>query len=193
MKTSAYFITKACLCIGLTATHLCSFAQMQRPLAMKERPPASLEQKEQRELWAQERAAHFEKFLVSMANRLEIKSSQQAQWDSFSKALRAFKMQQPWGFAVKEPSQTAPTDAASLAKAMADKMTEGAAKMAVLANETAELQKILTPEQQKTFNQIAWQWMHPHPMHKMDQLPWNHDGANSPEHPGPAVQPPRPW
>lgn len=120
---------------------------------------------------------HIDSMLVTMANRLEIKSSQQTQWESFAAAFKALrtKPQHPNMQALEHSM-----DAATLAKAMADRMTERAAKMKTLASEAAQLQQVLSPEQQKTFNQMAQHLMrhaHKHPMgyghahHPWDAVP----------------------
>jgi hypothetical protein len=111
--------------------------------------------------------------LNDMANRLEIKASQQAQWDEFASALQALHRQHhPQDHNPSDPSKMGAhgpwsdhMDAAQMMKARAQKMTERAAKMTALAEKTEALQKVLSTEQQKTLNQMAGQlWMLHHPM-----------------------------
>ena len=132
--------------------------------------------------WQKHEQMHTEMMLNSIANRLEIKASQQNQWGEFVVAFKALHsmhnmqnslpMDKPEMDKSKLPNQM---DAATLAKLMAEKMTDHAAKMTVLANKTEQLQKVLTPEQQTTLNQLAIQaWSHRHHMRGERQGPMPH-------------------
>jgi len=114
--------------------------------------------------WQKHEQMHTEMMLNSIANRLEIKASQQIQWGEFALAFKALHsmhnmqnslpVDRPEMDKFKLPGQM---DAATLAKLMAEKMTDQAAKMTILASKTEQLQKVLTPEQQTTLNQFAIQ------------------------------------
>jgi hypothetical protein len=112
--------------------------------------------------------------LNDMANRLEIKASQQAQWDEFASALQAFHREHhPHDHNPSDSSKMGAhgpssdlMDAAQMMKARAQKMTERAALMTALAEKTEALQKVLSPEQQTTLNQMTGQlWMWHHAIH----------------------------
>lgn len=82
------------------------------------------------------------------ANRLEIKASQQAAWQAYATARSALAER-----AFSRPARDA--DAATIAKARADRAADGARKLAVLAETTTKLQAVLSPEQRKTLDQIT--------------------------------------
>jgi hypothetical protein len=105
---------------------------------------------EQRHEWM---AARMKARLDTMANRLEIKASQQGAWDSFAKAVSAMP-----ALSIKRPDPDA--DAATLARFGADRAAAFAAKLAQVADATAKLQAVLTPEQRQTLNQMARKFAH---------------------------------
>lgn len=82
--------------------------------------------------------------LDRMAQRLEIKASQQDAWQAYVKVHK----EQFDPAAMKAPPKDA--DAATLARHRADTAAKMAQKLAVLADATARLQEALTPEQAKT-------------------------------------------
>lgn len=82
--------------------------------------------------------------LDKMANRLEIKASQQDAWQAYAKVHK----EQFDPAAMKPPAKDA--DAAAIARHRADMAAKMAQKLAVLADATAKLQSALTPEQAKT-------------------------------------------
>lgn len=82
--------------------------------------------------------------LDRMAQRLEIKASQQDAWQAYAKVHK----EQFDPAAMKAPPKDA--DAAALARHRADRAAQMAQKLAVLADATAKLQSALTPEQAKT-------------------------------------------
>lgn len=82
--------------------------------------------------------------LDKMANRLEIKASQQDAWQAYVKVHK----DQFDPSAMKAPPKDA--DAATLARHRADMAAKMATKLATLADATAKLQGALTPEQAKT-------------------------------------------
>ena len=82
--------------------------------------------------------------LDKMANRLEIKASQQDAWQAYAKVHK----EQFDPAAMKPPAKDA--DAAAIARHRADTAAKMAQKLTVLADATAKLQSALTPEQAKT-------------------------------------------
>lgn len=83
-----------------------------------------------------------------LADRLEIKASQQAVWDEYANAVTAMTEQ-----ATQQPADEA--DAAAIARYRADRTAELSKKMSRIADATASLQAVLTEEQRKTFNMVA--------------------------------------
>jgi len=81
--------------------------------------------------------------LDKMANRLEIKASQQDAWQAYAKVHKDMFDARP-----TPPAKDA--DAATLARHRADTAAKMATKLATLADATAKLQGALTPEQAKT-------------------------------------------
>jgi hypothetical protein len=86
--------------------------------------------------------------LAKMASRLEIKASQQAAWGDYVKARESVMANPP-----VRPARDA--DAATIARARADFMADMARKSAVVADATAKLQAVLTPDQRKVLDEMA--------------------------------------
>jgi hypothetical protein len=110
---------------------------------------------QQRQEWAQHRMEWVRARLEIDANRLEIKASQQAAWQEYAKARTA----------LDERNVTPPAkdlDPAALAKLHADRATEIAKKLSALAEATAKLQAVLSPEQRLTLAQISRHGWHHH-------------------------------
>lgn len=80
--------------------------------------------------------------LDKMAERLEIKASQQDAWQAYVKVHKEMFDARP-----TPPAKDA--DAATIARQRADMAAHMAAKLATLAEATAKLQSVLTPEQAK--------------------------------------------
>jgi hypothetical protein len=141
--------------------------------------------------WQQHREQWEQQKLTRAANRLEIKASQQAAWDEYAAARKGL-MQRP---EAKPDGQS--KDAAAVARHHAERATQFAQRLTVLAEATAKLQATLTPEQQKTLNQIALHgdghrhgrhhfhhgrhhghhhhWGHDRQMHGNHQGQWKHE------------------
>lgn len=103
--------------------------------------------------WARQRQEFFKKRVDAMANRLEIKASQQGAWQTFVGALEAAA---DWPATPAE----AKTDAASIARRHAERAAAWAQKLGQIADATAKLQQVLDPEQRKTLDQIAAHFEH---------------------------------
>ena len=93
--------------------------------------------------------------LNKLAERLEIKSSQQATWEEYAKSVGTLAERSS-----KRPNDDA--DAATLSRYRADRATELARKLSVIADATAKLQKVLTEDQRKVFNQVSHHFLHEH-------------------------------
>lgn len=98
--------------------------------------------------------------LDKLANRLEIKVSQQAAWDEYAGTVAAMAEQ-----GVQRPDDKA--DATAIARYRAEKTAEMSRKLSKIADATAKLQAVLTEEQAKMFNQVSR-----HPKHGA----WGHGG-----------------
>ena len=90
--------------------------------------------------------------LDKMAERLEIKASQQDAWQAYAKVHKDMFDARP-----TPPAKDA--DAATLARHRADMAAKMATKLATLADATAKLQGALTPEQAKTLADMTRQPM----------------------------------
>jgi hypothetical protein len=111
---------------------------------------------EQKQISTEKMHEHFKARLDKLANRLEIKSSQQAAWEEYAKSVESLAEH-----GAKRPAHDA--DAATISRIRADRATESAKKLTVIADATAKLQKALTEDQQKILNQVLRQ----HSQHRM--------------------------
>ena len=91
---------------------------------------------------------HIKARLDKLAERLEIKPSQQAVWEEYAKSVESLAER-----GVKRPADDA--DAATILRYRADRTTEFAKKLTAIADATAKLQKALTEDQRKTLNQVV--------------------------------------
>ena len=98
--------------------------------------------------WMRRHQEMREERMKKMAGHLGIQASQEQAWRSFTDALKDMKPE------MKRPAAGA--DAATLARFGADTAMARAQKMSKLADATAQLQAVLTPEQRKTFDKMAW-------------------------------------
>ncbi len=120
---------------------------------------------------AEQRAQHRQEWVRAKlerdANRLEIKASQQAAWQTYASARTAL--------AERTFHRPAPdADAATIAKARADGAADGARKLAVLADATTKLEAVLSPEQRTTLDQIAHSAHHRGHGHHQGYREWRH-------------------
>jgi hypothetical protein len=111
--------------------------------------------KEAHQDWAKQRQEWFKHAMDRMADRLEIKASQQNAWQAYTKVLDA---------AMTPPARNAETksDAASITRLHADMAAMRAQKLAQVADATAKFQEVLGPEQRQTFDQIVAHFAHRH-------------------------------
>ena len=96
---------------------------------------------------------HMKARLDKLAERLEIKSSQQAAWEEFAKSVGMLADR-----SVKKPDDNA--DAATIARYRAERATQFAKKQAMIADATAKLQAALTEDQRKILNQESRHFLH---------------------------------
>ena len=110
--------------------------------------------------WDQHVQAHLDK----LAERLEIKASQEAAWQKFSAAFHdTMRMHAMMGHeAMGEADKVAQADAAALARQMADHASARAQKLAQLADATAALQQALSADQRLVFDEAARHFAHEH-------------------------------
>lgn len=109
--------------------------------------------------WSQHVQAHLDK----LAERLEIKASQEAAWQKFSAAFRDnMSLHATMGH---PPAAGGDADAATLAREQAERARDHAQKLAQLAEATAALQQSLGPEQRQVFNEAARHFAREHGGH----------------------------
>jgi hypothetical protein len=113
--------------------------------------------------WEQHVQGHLDK----LAERLEIKASQETAWQNFSSAFRdTMQMHAMMGHpGIGDPGKSTDADAASLARQQADRASERARKLAQLADATAALQQALSADQRLVFNEAARHFEREHGVH----------------------------
>lgn len=124
--------------------------------------PARAEQDRAQQMqqdWAQHRQNWINAKLDKMAERLEIKSSQQKAWQAFAKVVA----EEPANLPIEKADTDA--DAATMARRHADFATAYAKRLVQIADATTKLQETLTPEQRLTLNQMAHEFHH-HRQHR---------------------------
>lgn len=131
--------------------------------------------------WARHRQEKMKERLAKAAERLGIQPEQQSAWQAYANAVES-----PLG---NDRQSHDATDAASIARHRADNAAAYAAKMMNIAETTASLQAVLTPEQQPTFNKMVQHeqrrghrgWHRPHsPQHDNAQQPGSKSGESQP-------------
>jgi len=106
---------------------------------------------------------HIKARLDKFAERLEIKASQQAVWEEYARSVESLADRSS-----KKPKDDA--DAATISRYRADRVTEFAKKLTVIADATAKLQKALTEDQRKILTQVVRRHGHHHMRHG-----WQHN------------------
>jgi len=91
---------------------------------------------------------HMKARLNKLAERLEIKASQQAAWEEFAKSVEVLADRN-----TKKPNDDA--DAATISRYRAERATEFAKIFTRIADATAKLQTALSEDQRKILNQTA--------------------------------------
>jgi hypothetical protein len=118
-------------------------------------PVAKMAPAERKAEMEKHRQEMFKHMSDRMADRLEIKPSQQAAFQAYTTALQT-AMTPP----ANHPEYK--SDAAGIARMNADLAAEHAKRLAAVADATAKFQEALSPEQRKTFDQMAAAFMHHH-------------------------------
>lgn len=95
---------------------------------------------------------HMKTRLDKLAERLEIKSSQQAVWEEFARSVEMLADRN-----AKKPGNDA--DAAAISRYRAERATEFANKLTKIADATAKLQSALSDDQRKILNQTAHRFL----------------------------------
>lgn len=113
------------------------------------------------------RAAHAEHHLQShldaLAARLEIKASQEAAWQNFTKTWRDVMAEHE--SSMRAAPRPADEDAAALSREQAERAAARAKRLARIAEATAQLQQVLTPDQRLVLNEAARRFVeHAHEM-----------------------------
>ncbi len=98
--------------------------------------------------WARHRQERVKARLAKTAERLGIQASQQSAWQAYTAAVES-----PAGDF--HAGKNTPADAAGIARRRADMAAGHAAKLARIAEATAVLQAVLTPEQRRIFDRMA--------------------------------------
>ncbi len=116
-------------------------------------PAAKAGHADMRQDMEKRRQEFFKHLSDRMADRLEIKASQQSAWQAYITALQT---------AMTPPAHHPEfkSDAAGIARLNADMAAEHAKRLASIADATAKFQEVLTPDQRKTFDQMAAAFAH---------------------------------
>jgi hypothetical protein len=120
------------------------------------------------EHWSQHVQGHLDK----LAERLEIKASQEAAWQKFSGAFRdTMRLHAMMGHeGTADGAHGADADAATLARQQADRAKEHAQKLAALADATAALRQSLGADQRLVFDEAARHFAREHGHGGMEAL-----------------------
>lgn len=119
---------------------------------------ANAEHYDQKQISPEKAHEHMKARLDRLAARLEIKASQQAIWEEYAKSMESLADR-----GANRPSHDA--DAATISRFRADRVTEFAKKLTVIADATDKLQKVLTEDQRKTLTQVLRRHGHHHTHH----------------------------
>jgi hypothetical protein len=117
-------------------------------------------------------AQHVQGHLDKLAERLEIKASQEAAWQKFSAAFRdTMHLQATIGHPqMGEGSRAGDADATALARQMADRAKERAQKLGELADATATLRQGLNADQRLVFDEAARHFAREHGHGNMESM-----------------------
>lgn len=92
--------------------------------------------------------ARLQERLARMAERLQISATQQDAWAAYTQTVESM-------IPSERSRPPADADAAALVRFRSERAAEYAQKLAQLAEATAALQQVLTPEQQQTLNEMT--------------------------------------
>ena len=113
----------------------------------------STENYDQKQMNQENMHGHIKARLDRLADRLEIKASQQAVWEDFAKSVEMLADRN-----VKKPNDDA--DAVTISRYRAERATEFANKLTKIADATAKLQSALSEDQRKILDQTAHRFLH---------------------------------
>ena len=133
------------------------------------------EQCDARQMGPESMHEHIKIRLDKLSQRLEIKSSQLAAWNEYSKSVES----------LVEPDSNKPkedADAQTIARYRADRATGMAKQLSMIADTTAKLQSVLTEDQRKIFNQVSRQLFHQHHSWHGDNHWQEHQGNEANPH-----------
>lgn len=99
---------------------------------------------------AQHHKAMVQRRIDDAAARLEIKASQQSAWQGYAAAVK--DLAEAEGL---PPRPDADADAATIARQRAERATAFARKLGAIADATAKLQGVLTPEQKSVLTELT--------------------------------------
>lgn len=100
--------------------------------------------------------------LDKLADRLEIKSSQQAAWEAFENSVEKLPEKR-----IGRPGEGA--DAAAIARFRADRAEAFAEKLSGIADATAKLESVLSPDQRKIFDEASRKSLERMRRHRMER------------------------
>jgi hypothetical protein len=106
-----------------------------------------------KQMYQEKMREHMKVRLDKLAERLEIKASQQAVWEEFAKSVEMLADRN-----VKKPNDDA--DAATISRYRAERAADLANKLSKIADATAKLQTALTSDQRKILDQTAQRFLH---------------------------------
>ena len=113
---------------------------------------ASAENHGQKQMRQEQMHDHLKARLDKLAERLEIKASQQAVWEEYAKSVEMLADR-----TTKKPNDDA--DAATISRYRAESATEFADKLNKIADATAKLQAALSADQRKILDQNAHRFL----------------------------------
>jgi hypothetical protein len=113
---------------------------------------ASAENYGQNQMRQEKMHDHMKARLDKLAERLEIKASQQAVWEEFAKSVEMLADRN-----TKKPNDDA--DAATISRYRAERATEFANRLSKIADATAKLQAALSEDQRKILDQNAHRFL----------------------------------
>jgi hypothetical protein len=116
------------------------------------------EHQDQKQIRAEKMHEHVKAGLDKLAERLEIKASQQTAWEEYAKSVETLADR-----SAKRPDHDA--DAATISRYRAERATEFAKKLTVIADATDKLQKVLTEDQRKILSEVLRRHDHNHKHH----------------------------
>lgn len=104
---------------------------------------------------------HFGTRLNELSIRLEIKSSQQANWEEYARLIEILA-EQP----VKKQNDDA--DTATTSRYRAESATEFSRKLTMIADATSKFKAVLTEDQQTILHVLNFEWVMFHFRHLMN-------------------------